>query len=85
MDKSICMKCKVKTGNENPQIAKTKNNHPVIHSKCSKCGKNKIKMMSKADFQNGQKGEGLLGSLLGLPGGKIPGLGSIPLIGDLLF
>ena len=32
-----------------------------------------------------RKGDGLIGNALGLPGGKVPILGDIPLLGNLLF
>ena len=35
------------------------------------------------DLTDTEEGSGLLGKLLGLPGGKVPGLGDIPLVGAL--
>jgi hypothetical protein len=57
----------------------TKNNKLILKGKCKICGKMKSKFISK------KEGEGLLGKLFKLPGGKIPVLGDIPLIGNILF
>lgn len=84
MDHKIwCMKCRNHTKSDNPQIAKTSNGRPLLYAKCGQCNSGKTKFVSKKDFQEGQQGSGLLGNLLKLPGGKIPLLSDIPLLGML--
>lgn len=83
MENIHCMGCRSKTPNHNPQLAKTKSDRPLLYAKCGKCGKGKTKFISKSDFQAGQQGSGILGNLLRLPGGKVPLLGDIPLLGML--
>lgn len=72
-----CVKCKVVTPSKNIQVKKTNNDRYRMIGVCGKCGINKSKFISS------QKGEGLLGKLFGAPGGKIPLLGDLPLIGAL--
>lgn len=78
-----CVKCKSSTETKDLKLAKTKNNRPVVKGTCSTCGRKKCKFLSKNQFQEGQKGEGILGNLLKLPGGKIPFLSDLPLVGAL--
>jgi hypothetical protein len=74
------VKCRTKTAFEGqPQLFRTKNNRLLLKGLCVVCKKQKARFVSK------QEGEGLLGKLFKLPGGKIPVLGDIPLIGKLLF
>ena len=83
MEPIYCVKCKQKTPNENLKLAKTKNHRPLIRATCNDCGSGKIKFLSKSEVQEGQAGSGILGNLLKLPGGKIPILSDIPLLGML--
>jgi len=77
---SYCVKCKKQTLYDGePQLLRTKNNRLILKGLCKVCGKTKTKFVSN------KEGEGLLGRLFKLPGGKIPLLGDIPLIGKLLF
>ena len=77
---SYCVKCKKNTPFDGQlQLFKTKNNRLLLKGLCKICGKQKSRFVSK------KEGEGLLGKLFKLPGGKIPVLGDIPLIGKLLF
>ena len=77
---SYCVKCKRHTlFDGQPQLFRTKNNRLLLKGKCKVCGKMKARFVSK------KEGEGLLGKLFKLPGGKIPVLGDIPLIGNVLF
>lgn len=78
-----CMSCQRKTDNHETKLYRTKNNRPILKAKCSQCGGGKTKFVSKPDFQSGQMGQGILGNLLKLPGGKIPFLGDLPLLGAL--
>ena len=81
MDKSYCVKCKSKQVWKNrPKLGKTKNNRVALTGHCNKCNTKMMRFIGKNDLQSGN---GLVGKLLGLPGGKVPGLGSIPLIGAL--
>ncbi|HRP36662.1 MAG TPA: DUF5679 domain-containing protein [Candidatus Dojkabacteria bacterium] len=75
----FCVKCKEMTATTNAKVVQTKNNRYRLTGNCTICGTNKSKFVSS------QTANGLLGSLLGLPGGKVPILSSIPLVGDLLF
>ncbi len=75
---AYCLKDKQKMVMSDPQIMKTKNNRYLIKGKCSN-GHMMNKFVSVKEIQ----GDGILGSLFGLPGGKIPGLGDIPLLGTL--
>ena len=79
-----CLSCKKKTGGS-LQLGRTANDKLMLVGNCGKCGRRKTRIVSKRDYEAGQRGEGLLGSLLGLPGGKVPVLGNLPLVGDLLF
>ena len=80
MMESYCVKCKKHTPFDGqPQLFRTSNNRLLLKGLCENCGKMKARFVSKT------VGEGLLGKLFKLPGGKIPVLGDIPLIGKLLF
>ena len=71
------MKCKRKTGySGKPKLVGTRNNRVGVMGVCDVCGGKKFRFVS-------QSGSGLLGKLFGLPGGKIPVLGDVPLIGGL--
>jgi hypothetical protein len=74
-----CIRCKQNTDSSNPNVVQTANGRYRIEAVCDDCGSKKSKFVSN------QIGQGLLGKLLNLPGGKVPLLGSIPLLGDLLF
>ncbi len=77
---SYCVTCKKHTPFDGkPQLIRTKNNRLILKGLCKVCSKMKSRFVSK------KEGEGLLGRLFKLPGGKIPVLGDIPLIGNLLF
>lgn len=76
---SYCVVCKEKVPILNPQLVKTKNNKFRIKGNDSK-GHNISKFVS----YNEASGSGLLGSLLGFPGGKIPLVSDLPLVGGLL-
>jgi hypothetical protein len=78
-----CMRCKSVTPTHSHQLARTINGRPLLYGKCKHCNGGKTKFLSKSEFQSSQKGEGILGNLLGLPGGKVPILSSLPLIGAL--
>ena len=78
-----CVRCKSSTGTNNVSLARTKNNRPIAHGECQNCGTRKKKFVSKAEFQAGQQGSGILGNLLHLKDGKIPFLSDLPLIGAL--
>lgn len=80
-----CLRCKTKTHTHQPMLAQTGNGRFKVNGICASCGHKKSRFVSKADVMSGQRGQGLLGNLLGLPGGKIPGLSQIPLLGNLLF
>jgi len=72
-----CFKCKKKTPTNNPHMVTLSNGRHAINGTCSNCGTKKFQFVSEKD------GNGLLGNLLGLPGGNIPGLSSLPLISGL--
>jgi len=74
-----CLKCKKVTQTVEGKSEQTASGRYRVHGGCAECGGRKSK------FVNQQTGEGLLGKLLGAPGGKLPILGDIPLIGNLLF
>lgn len=72
-----CLSCRQMTGTSNPQVSQTKNGKYRMSGKCSECNSAKSRFVSR------QTGEGLLGKLFGAPGGKIPLLGDLPLVGAL--
>lgn len=77
-DASIyCVKCKQHTPTSNAHVVRTKNKLYRLTGKCEVCGTMKSKFLSK------NQGEGILGNLLGAPGGKLPILGDIPILGAL--
>jgi len=77
--KMYCVKCKDHTSTHNPQVIQTSNGRYRLTGQCTNCGSTKSRFVSQ------QHASGLLGNLLKLPGGKIPILGDIPLIGNILF
>jgi Domain of unknown function (DUF5679) len=80
MSKMYCLKCKGPTDTRDAHIVKIMVKGHERHSltgTCAVCG------TKKSRFVSNQVGEGILGSLLGLPGGKIPLLSDIPLLGAL--
>lgn len=79
MSNIYCVKCKKKTGSSNTNVVQTKNNRYRLTGQCTSCG------TMKSQFISQQHANGLLGNLLGFPGGKIPGLSNIPVLGNLLF
>ena len=82
MEKAYCVKCRSKqTWSGKPSLVRTTNNRVALSGKCNKCKTKMFRFVGKNELQNGS---GLLGKLLGLPGGKIPVLSNIPLIGALL-
>jgi len=72
-----CMKCRKVTETQNASGIVTANGRYRMHGQCIHCGTNKSKFVSR------QHAEGILGNLFGLPGGKIPILSDIPLVGAL--
>ena len=72
-----CLSCRQQTGTSNPQVLQTTNGKYRMTGKCSSCGNKKSKFISS------QTGQGILGNLLSLPGGRIPVLSDIPLLGAL--
>ena len=70
---SYCLVCKRNTENKDAKMIRTKNNQPMLSSKCAICSSRKSR------FMKGQEAEGLLSNL----GIKTP-LSKIPLLGDLL-
>jgi len=74
-----CVACKKKVDILNPEVVSTKNNKLRIKGVDQNGHK-----ISKFISYNEASGSGLLGSLLGFPGGQIPGLSQIPLVGSLL-
>ena len=82
MKTAQCMKCKKQQPwSGKPNLVRTKNNRVALSGACSRCGTKMFRFIGKNELQSGS---GLLGKLLGLPGGKIPVLSNIPLIGALL-
>lgn len=75
--KIYCIKCKDYTDTKNIHHVTLKNGTHAIQGNCAICGTKKTRFISK------KQGEGLLGSLLGLPDGKIPLLGDLPIVGQL--
>ena len=81
MEKAWCVKCRSHRSWQNkPKLGKTKNNRVALAGKCNHCNTKMVRFVSNNELQSGN---GLLGKLLGLPGGKVPGLGSIPILGAL--
>ena len=82
MDTSaFCVKCRSKQKwSGKPKLGKTKNNRLLFAGKCNKCGTKMTRFSSNMDMQ----GSGLIGKLLGLPGGKVPFISDIPLIEALI-
>lgn len=74
-----CLKCKHNTDDLSVQVVRTKNGKYMKRAKCSVCGKQKTSFIKKSE------GEGILGKLLFPKKGKIPVLGDIPLLGNILF
>ena len=71
-----CVKCRRKTANKNVSVKRAKNGRLYQTGTCGVCGKRKSMFISRS-------GSGLIGNALGLPNGKVPILGDIPLIGGL--
>ena len=74
-----CVKCRRKTLNRNVTVRRAKNGRMCQTGTCTVCGKGKSTFVSRGS----RRGDGLIGNVLGLPNGKIPILGDIPLIGGL--
>ena len=74
-----CVKCKKKTGTRNVTVKRAKNRRMYQTGTCTVCGKQKSMFVT----QGVTRGRGVLGKALGLPNGKVPFLGDIPLIGGL--
>ena len=60
-------------------VRRAKNGRMYQTGTCTVCKKGKSKFVSGSS----RRGDGLIGNVLGLPNGKIPILGDIPLIGGL--
>ena len=80
---TYCAKCRRKTPNRNVTVRRAKNGRMYQTGTCTVCGKGKSMFVSGSSRQKGRRGDGLIGNVLGLPNGKIPILGDIPLIGGL--
>ena len=76
---TYCVKCRRKTPNRNVTVRRAKNERKYQTGTCTVCGKGKSMFVSGSS----RRGDGLIGNVLGLPNGKIPILGDIPLIGGL--
>jgi len=80
---AYCVTDKQKLPIRNSSVVKTKNNKLRVIGNCPN-GHNVSRFISANEAQ----GSGLIGSLLGFPGGKIPILGditqNIPLVGSLI-
>ena len=76
---TYCVKCRKKTTSRNVTVRRAKNGRMYQTGTCTVCGKGKSMFVSRG----GRRGDGLIGNVLGLPNGKIPILGDIPLIGGL--
>lgn len=72
-----CLSCRQQTGTSSPKVVQTANGKYRMTGQCNSCGNKKSKFISS------QTGQGILGNLLGLPGGKIPMLGDLPILGAL--
>ena len=65
--KTYCIKRRRDTENNDPKIARTKNNRLIVQSKCSVCG------IKKSRFVKKQEAKGLLSNLgIKTPLSKIP-------------
>ena len=71
--KTYCLKCKKDTENNDPKMARTKNNRLIMQAKCSVC------RIKKSRFVKEQEAEGLLSNL-----GIRTSLSKIPLL-NVLF
>ena len=82
-----CVKCRRKTPSRNVTVRRAKNGRMYQTGTCTVCGKGKSMFVSEdgrtGGRKSGRRGDGLFGNALGLPNGKIPILGDIPLIGGL--
>ena len=76
---TYCVKCRRKTPSRNVTVRRAKNGRMYQTRTCTVCGKGKSTFVPRG----GRLGDGLIGNVLGLPNGKIPILGDIPLIGGL--
>lgn len=76
---AYCVTDKKKMPIHNARVVKTKNNKLRIVGQCPN-GHNVSRFISQKEAS----GSGLIGSLLGFPGGKIPLLSDIPLVGSLI-
>jgi hypothetical protein len=73
------MKCKSKTQTINEDVVRTSNGKYRKVGNCNKCNTKKSQFISK------KEGEGILGKLLFPKKGKVPILGDIPLIGNIIL
>ena len=80
---TFCVKCRRKTPNRNVTVRRAKNGRMYQTGTCTVCGKGKSTFISRDGRTGSRRGDGLIGNVLGLPNGKIPILGDIPLIGGL--
>ena len=78
-----CVKCRRKTPSRNVTVRRAKNGRMYQTGTCTVCGKGKSTFISRDGRTGSRRGDGLIGNVLGLPNGKIPILGDIPLIGGL--
>ena len=66
---SYCLVCQKSKENKDAKMIKTKNNRPMLSSKCAICGNKKSRFMKE------QEAKGLLSNLgIRTPLSKIPGL-----------
>ena len=72
--KSYCLKCRKDTENINPRVSKTNNGRTLLLSKCSICGRKKLR------FIKNQETKGLLSNL----GIRTP-LSKVSILADILF
>ena len=71
---SYCLKCRINTESNNPEVVKTKNGRIMLLSKCAVCD------IKKSKFIKEQEASGLLSSL-----GIKTFSNKIPLLGPLLL
>ena len=99
MHVSYCLKCKKKTSSRNAEKRTSKNGRRYVVSRCMVCGSKKSQWVSSSASEgrpartkkgqygrpgpSGASGNGLIGNLLGLPNGKVPVLGDIPIVGNI--
>lgn len=80
MTSIYCVKDKRKTPDVpgSARVVVRKNGRKALVTQCAVCGIQKQRFLPK-----NYEGSGILGNLLGLPNGKVPLLGDIPIVGAL--